>query len=507
MIRTLLYVVLVSVSATPGAVSRAQAPEPTTRNANAPTPIPPELFDGLHERWERAVRAMHIPGMAVAVVIDDKVALLDTFGIRNPETKEPVTPDTGFYIASCTKSFMAMGIATLVDEGKVDLDAPVKKYLPQFQIADPALTKTLTVRDLLSHAKGLSSWPITFGEAYTGQMTEERYYRLLADEKPRGKFSYSNVHFTLAGRIAQAVTGMHWKDFLAARIYEPAGMKRSTAYASKLYGDPNVAIPTDERDGVWVPCSTRKTDSTMHAAGGMGTTARDAARWLRLNMGGGTIDGTRVLSGRLTGEMQTMQADSRARTTGNATREGYGLGWFMGNYDGHKHLEHGGGYTGTAAYIGFLPERGIGVAVLANSDLAAGLVIRVAQDVFDRFLGIEGEDTMPRLIEAAGERRRNSPATVNRSGRNLAAAKGLVAPPEAYAGTYVNDKWGTLEVRYEDGKLLARAGALSMTLIDQSRGRFFVPELQLRGRFTVDADSRVESILLQMPEKARFMKQ
>ncbi len=165
-------------------------------STNSPPSVPKEMA-GLRERWLEAMKDLDVPGMAVVIVRGDEVIYTETFGERDPEKHVPVTPDTIFYIASCTKSFMAMAVMTLVEEGKLDLDAPVKKYLPKFEVADATLTETLTVRDLLSHAKGLDSQPIVTLDAFTGEITEERFYRWLKEAKATGSFDYTNLHYTL----------------------------------------------------------------------------------------------------------------------------------------------------------------------------------------------------------------------------------------------------------------------------------------------------------------------
>ena len=117
-----------------------QAAPPPSKKTPVDKRVPKELAD-YHDRLVEVMREMRVPGLAVAVVKDDEVVFVDTLGVRNPETKEPVTPDTIFYIASCTKTFIATAIVSLAEEGKIDLDAPVKRYLPRFELADAKSTE------------------------------------------------------------------------------------------------------------------------------------------------------------------------------------------------------------------------------------------------------------------------------------------------------------------------------------------------------------------------------
>src|SRR5688572_12309752 len=228
-------------------------------SAAAAEPADPALR-GLHERWAGAMKTLRVPGMAVVVVRGDEVVLLDALGVRDPDGPKPVTPDTYFYIASCTKPYTAAVAALLAEAGKLDLDAPVRRYLPRFQLADADAAAKLTVRDLLTHRPGLNTFPVVFLDAYTGEITEDRYYHFLKRAKPRGQVAYSNVHFTLAGRVIEAVEGKGWREALRDRLFEPAKMTRTTGYASKMYADADAAVPLQERGDGWEPTSVRKTD-------------------------------------------------------------------------------------------------------------------------------------------------------------------------------------------------------------------------------------------------------
>ena len=265
----------------------------------------------------------------------------------------------------------------LVEDGMLELDAPVSQYLPQMKLADPELTFKLTVRDLLCHRHGLDSSPIVFNDAYSGQITDDLYYRLLSKVTPMGDVQYSNVHFTLLGRVIQAVSGQHWRDYLRDRVLQPGGMTRTTGYASIMYGDDNAAQPMMLINDEWVHSAVRKTDRTMHAAGGMGTTAHDLGRWLRINMNDGKIDGQQVVAAEHVQQMKTRVSELANRSGKIRQRVGFGLGWFVGNYrdENHTYIEHGGGYVGTAAHVSFIPEKALGVGILANSSLGRASVV------------------------------------------------------------------------------------------------------------------------------------
>ena len=287
-----------------------------------------KVFAQLESRWAKAVDDLRVPGMAVVVVRGDRVLFRKAFGTRDGE--RPVTEQSAFYIASATKPFVALAIMQLVEAGKVELDAPVKRYLPRFKVADAKVTEELTVRELLSHAPGINSGPIVTLDAFTGEITEDRYYRFLAGVKPTGKVDYSNVHYTLAGRIIEAVTKKGWRDYLAENVFAPAGMDHATGYADAMYARDDVALPMLPGAETPTPCQ-RKTDRTMHAAGGLGTSIRDLERWLIVQLNDGAVGDARLLSKDGMWEYHDLQSEL-GEPNGKVRRiTGFALGWQYGD--------------------------------------------------------------------------------------------------------------------------------------------------------------------------------
>jgi CubicO group peptidase (beta-lactamase class C family) len=470
----------------------------------------------LRKRWEASMRDFNIPGATVVAVRADEVLLVQPMGLRDVAGNKPVTADTAFYIASCTKSFMAMLATELAEDGKLNKDTPVRKYLPQFAFADDTLSQTMTVRDLLCHKYGLDSDHITFAEAYSGQITDEMFYRLLKTEHAKGSFQYSNLHYTILGRVVQQVTGKPWKDALAERVLEPAGMTRTTAYASKLYGFDDVALPhAYSASGTPSLAPLRKTDRTMHAAGGMGASGNDLARWLRLNLGGGEIDGKRIVSQTGCAEMQKLTCPDRStrKILSQHVRLGYGLGWQIGELRGRKIVQHNGGYSGAAAHVSFLPEQGFGVAVVANTDgPAGGWVDIIASEVYDRLLDVQTEeDVMAKFKRAVDEARQHQPPPISAGENPAKASGGLSAAPDKYVGTYVHPTLGQAAVEFADGKLRLALGDIRPELISTGADKFktSVRGAAVReGAFEVAAGGEVTALHLTLDdnEEARFDK-
>jgi len=460
------------------------------------------IFSRFQERWTRALDTVGAPGFSVVVVKDNQVILLDGFGKRDVESGAPVTPDTMFYIASATKPFNAMAALALAEDGKLSLDAPVKQYLPQLELPDAELTSKLTPRDLMCHRYGINRSEIVFLDAYSGQITDEAYFRLLKKAEITHEVDYSNVHFTLLGRVIRAVSGQHWRDYLEARILKPAGMLRTTGYASLMYGDENVAYPHIEIEGKWRRSPVMKTDRTMHAAGGLGTTARDAGRWLRLNLNRGEIDGKRIVSSAGMEEMLKFQSKLPKSSGQIRVRQGFGLGWGRGTYRGRPYAFHGGGYVGTASSFSLLPEEGIGMAILVNSGGSGhGVADVVSGDIYDALLKLDEGDLLPAYERLAKSMRAKAePAVI---GDNLAVAGKLSRPIGDYIGTYRNADWGSVDVLHTDGLLSLRNGDLHGEMLSAGADAFLVvvePNDPAAGRFIVKND-RVAALELEVFDK------
>ena len=258
---------------------------------------------------------------------------------------------------------------------------------------------------------------------------------MLALVEPRDKFAYSNLHFTLAGRIIEAVTGKSWKDFLAERVFATLEMRDATCYASQLYANPLAAWPIVERNGAWNRSPLVKNDAVMHAAGGMGASAADMAHWLRFQLSGKTPDGGDSSPPICFAEMHTRQAVYDEPDSGplGLVEDGYTLGWFTGHLGERRILRHGGGYVGTSTMVVLFPEDKVGMAVLMNESAPnAGFTMLVASDIASKLLDLAGCRSAARVASVRRTRARTNGraagACLGRAGRRpwpLAAGRAL----------------------------------------------------------------------------------
>lgn len=416
-----------------------------------------------------AAQFSEVPGFAVAVVRGDSVVYLRGFGVADRETGAPVTPGTAFYIASVTKPFTALAAALLDAQGRLDLDDPLTRHTPGVAF-DPALhADSVTLRDLLTHTAGLANGPLVNRLAYTGEHTPEVLWSLLATTRPsaapRGTFRYTNLGYNLLQLVLDREVGQPWQAVLRELVLDPVAMTRTTPYASRVEREgwaaatPYVAFGPAGLE----PAALRKTDATMHAAGGLFSTAADLARWLEVQLNDGRLDGRQVFPPNVVAATHRPLVAVSGSGPGPISVNAYGLGWRFGALDGRPVIHHGGGYPGAHALVSFDPASRVGVAVLANEENAAQLLAALVSDfAYDWWSGeADAAVTFGRQVEEAR-------AFVTEYVGHLAAERArraerawqLTAPLAAYAGTYRSPLYGTLIVTIQGDAPAFRMGNL-----------------------------------------------
>ncbi|HJU69716.1 MAG TPA: serine hydrolase [Gemmatimonadaceae bacterium] len=401
------------------------------------------------------------PGMSVAVVRDTQVIYAKGFGWADVEAQRPVTPETIFYIASTTKSFTGLAAVLLDEQGRLDLDAPLSRYLPTAKLQSPLNPDSITLRSLLSHTHGIDNdGPIVFRTAYTGEHTNDRLLALLAAQpaaKTGREYVYGNVGYNVAALAMDATLGESWREVLQRLIFGPLGMTSTSAYISRMPRE-RLAQPYRREPTGFARTHYGKGDANMQAAGGLVSTAADMARWLEAHINAGVVDGRRIFSASAIAETHRRQATVRANARGLAVN-GYGFGWQIGTVGADTVLTHGGGFLGFSTSMSFMPQRRIGVIVMTNENgTGSALAELAARAVYSQLINGQGftADSLARIrAEAEGFRERVAADRARRAAR----PQTLPFPLEAYAGTYENDLYGRLVFSVVNGKLEARAGA------------------------------------------------
>jgi CubicO group peptidase (beta-lactamase class C family) len=429
------------------------------------SPSPGEVSNDLTSSIEKAFELGVTPGMALAVVEGDKVIYAEGFGYADLETKRRVTAETMFYIASTTKSLTAFAAALLDHQGKLDLDQPINRYLPELRLQAPLSADSITLRDLLTHTHGIdNSGPVVLRTAFTGDFTDRQLIELMASHppSPEGRvFTYGNVGYNLAGLVMNATQESDWKEIIEQEILRPLQMTRTSAYMTRV-DRLGLALPYHIQEQGFRPLYMCKSDENMHAAGGHVSTVLDLAQWLLVHINRGELGGKRVFPAAAVSETHRLQAH-QDKEWGNIHRYGWGLGWDLGVYDGDTLIHRFGSFAGYRSHLSFMPKHIIGVVILVNESTAGSrLTDLLAEFIYDHLLKKPDADLkfekalgeFRSLAHKARERVRQDKAT--RSARPQILPLAL----SSYTGVYDNHDYGSMEWNLKDNRLEARMGLL-----------------------------------------------
>jgi len=446
---------------------------------------------GFDDHVNQALKDWEVPGLAVAVVKDDRIVFARGYGVRELGKPAPVDERTLFAIGSSSKAFTAASVAMLVDEGKVKWDDPATKYLPGFQLYDPYATRELTVRDLLTHRSGLERGDLLwYASAYDRDEVLRRVRHLKPTWSLRARFGYQNIMFLAAGQVLPAVTGKSWDDFVRERTFAPLGMTSSSTSIRAFAGSASVATPHTKFEEKVEPVAWRNIDN-IGPAGSINSNVVDMAQWVRLQLGGGEYQGKRLLSAAAVKEMHSPQAIIPLTTMyeklyPEAHFLTYGLGWFLSDYRGRKVVEHGGAIDGMRAVVAMMPEEKLGLVILTNRHttvVGQALMFRI----FDAYLGVPQRDWSAEILKSVKALEEQGKAAEKKAEAERVKGTSPSLPPEKYAGDYQSEMYGDAKVTFEGGKLLAHFGpnftgelehwnydTFRVTWRDKMQGKMFV---------------------------------
>ena len=424
---------------------------------------PPVSLDQLDDYVARAVRDWRVTGLAIAVVKDDSVVFAKGYGLRQLGRPDAVDVGTRFAIGSTTKAMTAAALGMLVDDGKIGWGDPVINHLPDFRLSDPFVTRELTVRDLLTHAGGLGNADMVwYGADHSPTEIVRRIRTLPIAYSLRSGWVYQNIMYAVAGDVVEAASGMPWEAFLRTRIFTPLGMLATEPTLAALSGQANVATPHAEINDT-LRVITNRTVDQVKAAGSVWSSVADMAKWMRFILDSGRVGGRRLLSDSTFAELLSPQAiaDASIYPATSLFRPHfftYGLGWFLHDFNGQAVAMHTGSIDGMSAIIGLIPDRRLGVYVLANQDNAE-LRHALMYHVFDLFSGNPPRDWSAKILEFYGERRKAARAEEKKREDSRVAKTRPSLPLERYAGTYANPTFGDVIITAPKGALHLEFGS------------------------------------------------
>jgi CubicO group peptidase (beta-lactamase class C family) len=345
------------------------------------------------QRLTQLMAKHHVPGAALGYLRDGAIVDIGA-GVTSTATGVDVTADTVFQIGSITKVWTATLIMQLVDEGLLDLDAPVVDVLPDFAVADPDVTRSVTTRQLLNHTSGIDG--DYFADTGRGDDCVAAYVADMAKLKqnhPIGRtWSYCNSGFTLAGRIVEKLRGTSWDTALRERLLRPLGLTATTTLPEEAVLHRAAVGHIGEPGGPLTPTPVWGLPRSAGPAGLISARVHDVLAFARMHLDGGrTPSGATVLSTQNTVAMQQKEVDlPETHTLGDS----WGIGWIRFDWGGHRLFGHDGNTIGQSAFLRILPEQGLAVALLTNGGNTRDLYQELYGEIFAELAGIELPDPL-----------------------------------------------------------------------------------------------------------------
>jgi len=423
-----------------------------------------QRFAGLDTAFARVLKDWHAAGFAVAVVEKDKVVYSKGFGYKDYENKVPVTPNTLFAIGSCTKAFTASVMGMLQKEDKVDIDKPVRNYVPDLKFFNDDMNAHITLRDMMCHRTGLPrhdfSWYYFSSDSGDSLMKRIQYMEPTAGVRER--WQYNNFMFMMQGVVAEKLTGKSWEQNVQERIFDSLGMSSSVLDYKNWMASSDKAFGYDvQHDSV-----IHKTDyyniAAMAPAGSINSSVNDMAKWVTTWIYGGKFQGKEIIP---TGYVKDAMSSQMVIAGGAPSKEkpdiqfaNYGFGWFLASYKSHYRVEHGGNIDGFSASTCFFPTDSIGIIVLCNQNGSTVPAI-VRNLIADRMLGLKYFDWNTDQKNAADKGKAAAKEAEKAAAETIKKETKPSHDLKDYEGLYNNKGYGTMEVTAKDDSLFAYVGS------------------------------------------------
>ncbi len=420
-------------------------------------------WKNLDTAFARILHDWHAAGFSVAVVVKDKVVYARSFGYKDYDNKIPATPNTLYAIGSCSKAFTASLIGILEHDGKLDIDQPVRNYLPDLHFYNDEMNDKITLRDMMCHRTGLprhdASWYF-----FTTNSRDSLMKRIQFMEPSAGireKWQYNNFMFMLQGVVAEKLTNQSWEQNIKEKIFLPLGMTASNLNIEDLAKSPDAAIGYGIKNDSLLKKLPYYNIGVMSPAGSINSSVNDMSKWLITILHGGKYEGKEIVPASF-----VSQALSSQMVIGAALPEkdkediymaNYGFGWGMVSYRGHYMVSHGGNIDGFSASTTIFPSDSIGIVVLCNQDGSSvpGIVRNL---IADKLIGAKYKDweTIQKTASNKARAENKESEKAKTSSRKLNTVPSH--PLQDYQGIYTNKGYGSFEIALQKDSLFAQIG-------------------------------------------------
>lgn len=411
----------------------------------------------------RSMKTFNVPGIAVAIIKDGKVVISKGYGVSNIKTQQKVDGNTLFGIASNSKAFTSAALGMLVDEGKLNWDDKVIKYIPEFKMYNNYVTNEFTIRDLLTHRSGLGLgagdlmiWPD--GHNFTPNDIIKNIQYLKPVSSFRSKYDYDNLLYVIAGEVIVRISGKSWCDFIQDRIMKPLQMNNSAASFTKLKDTTNTIVPHVPTNGK-LEIIPRYKNSIFDAAAGIYSSTNDLSKWViaQLQHGKyGTGNDLRLFSETTANEMwkpQTILPIGNSQPYSTHFKA-YGLGWQLTDINGHLQVSHTGGLDGIVTQTIMIPDLQLGIIVLTNQQSGSAFNA-ISNTIKDSYLGLKNPDHVITLSEERKLKENDADKITDEVWEvvNKNEKSKVTINTKKYVGNYKDNWFGEVTISEKKGKL------------------------------------------------------
>lgn len=416
-------------------------------------------------------------GFAIGIVKDGKIIHAKGYGLKSINSKAKVTADTPFGIASNSKAFTAAALAILVDQGKINWDDKVVDYIPEFKMYDDYVTHNFNIQDLLTHRSGLGLGAgdlMIFPEGLNFTMDDilSSFQYFKPKSAFRTKFDYDNLLYLVAGELTARVSGKTWEDFVDEEILKPLEMKNSYSNYPFNLKNNTTALP-HSFDGKSLQSissfqqklSSKKEDKLNGAAGGIWSSANDMCKWMLLQLNKGKYGKNlekQIFTAQQQKEMWKMHTpinrEQDPRSPFKVHFSGYGLGWFVSDFNGFLKVEHSGLIAGMASEVTLIPELELGIVVLNNSEESGFLNGLLGYIMMDKYLNLNtGINWLEMAKGLQQQKQKIGDPDSDKVWAKVEANKNVKIEIDNYVGKYKDNWFGEVEVTNKNGNLFFKS--------------------------------------------------
>ncbi len=410
---------------------------------------PAFVKDSLDKFVEREMKRWNIPGSAVAIVKDGKIVALKGYGVRSTDKSEKVDENTLFQIASNSKAFTGTSIAMLELQKRLSLDDKITKWIPDFKLYDPLATEEVTIKDMLCHRIGFETFQSDFLN-WNCNLSRKELISRMRNVKPtysfRSHYGYCNTGFLVAGEIIPAVTDTSWDDYLKYHFFNPLKMVRTSTTYSTIVADQNACKPYTLVDDKLTLLPYANIDNLGPAAS-INSCVKDLANWLIMQLDSGKFESKSVVpfaALQMTRASSTIVSDMNPKYGSNF--QNYGLGWFLLDYYGNRVIRHDGGADGFVTTTCFVPNLGLGIVVLTNTD-ANAFYAALRTQILDAYMDKPFTNHSERIYKAVSANNKIENAEINKLKAEANKKAKSELSLDKYVGVYNNPVYGKLEVK------------------------------------------------------------